>query len=133
MSIELVKKYYEEFNKKNIEGILDLCSDNVINEPNQGENQIGKELLRNFFKISWSHFKEDVYDLDILCNQDGSNVATEYTVRGTYFNTKENLFPATNQKYDITCTTLFKFKDNKISKITRYYNTKKWLDMVKPD
>ena len=66
-------------------------------------------------------------------NEDESNISTEYLVKGTYYNTKVGLFPAANQYYEILCTALFKFsKDGKISRITRYYNTKKWLDIVNP-
>lgn len=132
MSIETVKKYYLEFNKKNIAGILELCTDNVINDLNQGDSQEGIAKLKDYLLTAWSHFDEKVSHLDIMTNQDQSNIATEYLVNGKYYNTKEGLFPSTNQVYEIKCTSLFKFDDSgKISRITRYYNAKQWIDMVK--
>ena len=112
MSIQLVNKYYEEFNKKNIDGIIALCDDNVINDANQGDSSEGKENLRKFLLTAWAHFDESVYELDIMSNQDQSNIATEYLVKGKYYNSKEGLFPATNQYYEIMCTALFKFKSS---------------------
>jgi len=56
MSIEIVKKYYEAFNRKDINAILTLCKDDVINDPNQGDSQAGKEKLKTFLETAWAHF-----------------------------------------------------------------------------
>jgi len=132
MSIEIVKKYYEAFNRKDINAILTLCKDDVINDPNQGDSQAGKEKLKTFLETAWAHFEETVHDLELMTNTDQSKIATEYLVKGKYYNSKPGLFPAKNQHYDIICTAIFTIQDGKIARITRYYNTKKWLDMVNP-
>lgn len=133
MSLEIVKQYYEAFNKRDINTIVSLCSEDVTNDKNQGDSEIGKDKLKNFIETAWAHFDEKVYNVDLMSNENKSNIASEYLVKGTYYKTKDGLFPANNQYYEIMCTSLFKIdKEGKISRITRYYNTKKWLDMVQP-
>lgn len=133
MSTNPVKKYYEYFNKKDIDGILSLVTDDVINDANQGDSVTGKEALKKAIETAWEYFDEQVSNLDLMVNADGSNVASEYVVNGTYYKTKPGLFPSTNQHYEIIATAVFKIRDGKISRITRYYNTKKWLDIVNPN
>ena len=133
MSLEVVKKYYEAFNRKDINAILALCTDDVINDPNQGDPQVGKEKLKAFLETAWAHFDEQVFDLELLSNADQSKIASEYLVKGKYYHTKPGLFPATNQHYEIICHTFFYIKHGKIARMTRHYNAKTWLDIVNPN
>lgn len=133
MSIEIVKSYYDAFNRKDVDAILSICHDDVINDRNQADSQTGKENLKNFLETAWQHFDEKVFNVDLMANHDQSNVAAEYLVKGTYYKTKQGLFPANNQYYEILCSSLFKVKNGKISRITRYYNVKQWLDIVNPN
>lgn len=133
MSLELVQKYYDAFNQKDVNAILALCSDDVINDPNQGDSQVGKDKLKAFLEGAWAHFDEKVSEVVFMANKDESKIASEYLVHGTYYKTKPGLFPATQQKYEISPTTVFTIKNGKIARMTRYYNTKLWLDMVNPN
>ncbi len=133
MSTQVVQQYYEAFNKKDIDAILALCVENVQNDPNQGDPQVGKDKLKAFLETAWAHFDEQVSELVIMANADQSKIATEYLVKGTYYNSKPNLFPATNQYYEIYPTTVFTIKNGKITRMTRHYNTKQWLDIVNPN
>lgn len=133
MSLDVVNKYYEAFNRKDVNAILALCTDDVVNDPNQGDSQTGKDKLKAFLETAWAHFDEKVSDLVSMANADQSKIASEYLVHGTYYKTKPGLFPATNQKYVISPATIFTLKAGKISRMTRYYNTKKWLEMVNPE
>ena len=132
MSIDIITSYYAAFNRKDINAILNLCTEDVINDPNQGDSQSGKERLKDFLENAWAHFDEQVSDIVLMMNSDQSRVASEYRVQGTYYKTKPGLFPANDQKYDITCWAFFTIKQGKISRITRHYNTKQWLDIVNP-
>ncbi len=132
MSTAVVSKYYEAFNRKDIDAILALCSDDVANDPNQGDTQIGKDKLKIFLETAWAHFDEKVSNIMLMANKDESKVASEYLVHGTYYKTKPGLFESTNQKYEILPTTVFTIKNGKITRMTRYYNTKAWLDIVNP-
>ena len=132
MSADIIISYYDAFDRKDINAILNLCTEDVINDPNQGDSQSGKETLQGFLENAWAHFSEKVSDIVLMTNLDHSRVASEYRVQGTYYNTKSGLFPANNQKYDITCWAFFTIKQGKISRITRHYNTKQWLDIVNP-
>ncbi len=118
--------------KCSADSILVLCADDVVNAPNQGDSQVGCGNLKKFLQTAWAHFDESVSNIKLLTNKDESNIASEYNVKGTYYNTKPNLFPAKNQQYDITCWAFFKIKDGKIQRIIRHCNAKKWLDIVNP-
>lgn len=43
-AISIVKSYYSHFNARNWAGMVDLVSDTIIHEPNQGSKRIGKVL-----------------------------------------------------------------------------------------
>lgn len=133
MSIQIVERYYDAFNKRDIDAILAICADDVINVPNQGDAQAGKQKLKSFIETAWAHFDEKVFNLELLSSPNSTKVASEYLVKGTYYNTKSGLFPANNQYYEIICSTIFNVKNGEITQLTRYYNTKTWLDIVNPE
>lgn len=132
MSIEVVKKYYEAFNNKNANAIVDLCDPDVANDLNQGDTQIGKKNLKIFLETAWAHFDEKVSNIIYMSNHDQTKIATEYLVQGVYYKTKPGLFEANNQNYEICPATIFTIKNGKIIRMTRYYNAKKWFEMVNP-
>ena len=133
MSKNIIEMYYDAFNKKDLNTILSICTEDVINDLNQGDSQYGKDKLKLFFETIWSHFDEVVSNIEFMVNVDESKIASEYLVKGRYYKTKEGLFAANNQPYDIVCVAIFTIKNNKIARITRYYNVKKWLEIVNPE
>jgi len=128
---EIVKKYYEYFNSKNFEGQLALLSDDVVHDINQGERQVGKEVFRSFFKMMDTYYDEFLDNIVIMESTDGNRVAAEFICNGTYKTTCEGLPAARGQKYRLPVGAFFEINNDKIARVTNYYNLQDWIDQVK--
>ena len=123
-----VEKYYDSFNSKDYQAMLDLLSDDVVHEINQGEVEVGKDLFRIFLDVMDKHYDEELKDIVIM--GDGRNCAAEFTCYGKYKNTAEGLPKAHGQSYCVKVGAFFELKDGVITRITNYYNLKDWIKQV---
>ena len=60
----------------------------------------------------------------------GTRAAAEFTVRGTYLATAEGLPEANGQRYTLPAGIFFDIDDDKISRVTTYYNLEAWTKQV---
>lgn len=130
-NLEIVKKYYECFNAKDFEGQLALLSDDVVHDINQGERQSGKEVFRSFLKMMDTYYDEFLDNMVIMGSADGNRASAEFICNGTYKSTCEGLPDARGQKYRLPVGAFFEIKNNKISRVTNYYNLPDWINQVK--
>lgn len=131
-SKELIKQYYDSFNHQDMDGFLNLLSDDVRHDINQGGSEIGKEVFAKFMKRMNHSYKETVKDLVIMTNEEGSRASAEFTIEGVYLATDKGLPEAKGQRYNLPCGAFFSInQDGKISRITNYYNLQDWLNQVK--
>lgn len=128
---QLIQKYYDAFNQGDMQTFLDLLDDNVIHDINQGGRQTGKETFKKFMDHMNHCYKENIRNLVIMTNSTGAHAATEFIVDGTYLATDKGLPEAKNQKYSLPAGGFFEIKNNKITRITTYYNLQDWLKQVK--
>ncbi len=128
---ELIKKYYENFNAKNFEGMISLLTDDAIHDTNQGERSVGKDVFRSFMKDMDRCYDENLTDLVIMTNDEGTRASAEFVIHGVYKVTAEGLPPANGQKYVLPVGCFFDIKGGKIARVTNYYNLNDWLKMVK--
>ena len=126
----LIKDYYSAFNAGDIEGFLELLDDAVLHDINQGGREKGKPAFKAFLERMNRSYEEQIVDLMIMSNEDGSRASCEFTVLGTYVSTDEGLPQARGQRYKLTAGALFELKNGKISRITNTYNVKEWLRQV---
>lgn len=129
-SIALVQHYYTAFNSGNMDTFLNLLTDDVIHDINQGKREIGKAAFANFMGGMNSHYKEQLVDMVIMASANGSRAAAEFVVLGEYLQTDAGLPPATGQKYRLPAGAFFDIRDNKIARITNYYNLQDWIAQV---
>ena len=129
-TLELMKNYYDFFNDANTDGMLTLLSDDVIHEINQGEMEQGIDAFRDFFMRMNRCYREQVSGLQLFVNDDGSRAAAEFVVAGTYLATDEGLPDARGQTYRLAAGAFFSLSDDKITRVTMYYNLQQWLDQV---
>lgn len=127
----LIEKYYGAFNAKDIEGMLALLSDDVIHDSNQGKRHVGKESFREFLKRMDFLYDEHLENIVVLVNDNGSRAAAEFICNGVYKNTDTGLPQARGQKYRLPVGCFFDVKNEKIHRVTNYYNMNDWLEMVK--
>jgi steroid delta-isomerase-like uncharacterized protein len=127
---KLLDTYYARFNAQDWNGFLDLLSDDVVHDINQGGRETGRDAFREFLQRMDRSYSEQIVDISITTNADGSRAAVEFTVLGTYKNTDEGLPPATGQQYKLPAGAFFEIKGGKVARISNYYNLQDWLKQV---
>jgi steroid delta-isomerase-like uncharacterized protein len=134
MSNEISKKvimdYYQFFNEGDMPKMLALLHDDVIHDINHGERQIGKPLFDNFMARMNQCYQENVHDIQIMMNDNGTQAGVEFTVDGKYLKTDSGLPEARGQTYTLRCGAFFEIKHAKIMRITNYYNLNDWIRQV---
>ena len=129
-TIKLVEHYYAAFNSGDMETFLNLLTDDVIHDINQGKREIGKEAFTQFMACMNYNYKEQLVDMVIMSTPDGSRAAAEFVVLGEYLKTDEGLPAANGQKYRLPAGAFFEIRNNKVARITNYYNLPDWIAQV---
>jgi steroid delta-isomerase-like uncharacterized protein len=129
-SLQLVKRYYDAFNAKDFATMLACLDENVEHELNQGESQAGLAKFRNFMDHMNECYDEHLDELVLFGGGEG-RVAAEFFVRGQYLSTDGALPPAHGQKYRIRAGAFLEVKNDKICRVTTYYNLPEWIAAVK--
>lgn len=129
-SVEIVKAYYQNFNDKNWQGMLDLLGEDIRHDANQGDCRVGKELFREFLAHMDRCYDETLTEMVFFAEPTDQRVAVEFVVNGTYKSTDEGLPEATGQKYVLPAGAFLDVKGGKISRVTTYYNLPLWEKMV---
>ena len=126
----LIKNYYAAFNAGDMDTFLNMLTDDVIHDINQGAREVGKAAFRAFMDRMNGAYKEELVDMVIMSSDDGTRAAAEFVVLGEYLRTDEGLPPAHGQKYRLPAGAFFEIRDGKVARITNYYNLQDWIDQV---
>jgi steroid delta-isomerase-like uncharacterized protein len=129
-TINLVEQYYKAFNNADMDIFLSLLTDDVIHDINQGKREIGKEAFTQFMACMNHNYKEQLVDMVIMASADGTRAAAEFVVLGQYLKTDEGLPVAQGQTYKLPAGAFFEIRDNKVARITNYYNLQDWIAQV---
>jgi steroid delta-isomerase-like uncharacterized protein len=126
----LIHNYYAAFNAGDMDTFLDMLTDDVIHDINQGQRETGKEAFRAFMNRMNRNYREQLVDFCIMSSEDGTRAAAEFVVLGEYRVTDEGLPAATGQKYRLPAGAFFDIRDGKVARITNYYNLEDWIAQV---
>jgi len=129
-TINLVEDYYAAFNSGDMDAFLNLLTDDVIHDINQGKREIGKAAFTQFMACMNFNYKEQLIDMVVMASTDGIRAAAEFVVLGEYLKTDEGLPAANGQKYKLPAGAFFEIRDNKVARITNYYNLEDWIAQV---
>jgi steroid delta-isomerase-like uncharacterized protein len=129
-SVELLTRYYQVFNGGDREAFLELLSDEVRHDINQGQCEIGRQKFCEFLQRMDRCYKERVEELEVFANEDGTRGAAEFYIHGSYLKTDEGLPPATGQTYRLRVGAFFEIRHSRITRVTNYYNLQEWLRLV---
>lgn len=127
---KLLQDYYAAFNKQDMDTFLAMLTDDVIHDINQGAREVGKDAFSKFMDRMNAHYKEEIVNISITTNEDGSRAAVEFTVLGEYLSTDEGLPEADGQKYNLPAGAFFEIHDGKVARVTNYYNLEDWIAQV---
>ena len=127
---ELVLTYYAAFNRGDWESMLALLTEDVAHDLNQGNRETGREAFATFLSRMDASYREQLRDIVVLATLDGQRAAAEYVVHGEYHSTDEGLPPASGQKYVLPGGAFFEIRDDRIARVTNYYNLQDWIAQV---
>lgn len=130
-SEQLIRDYYKAFNDKKFDSMINLLAKDVVHDINQGSRDVGAEKFTSFMKDMDAYYDENLTEIIIMLNSDGTRAAAEFICNGVYKKAAPGLPPANGQKYKLPVGCFFEIKDNKIARVTNYYNMNEWLKMVK--
>ena len=130
MSKKIIEAYYAAFNQENLEEFCSLLADNVAHDINQGKREIGMEKFKHFMQDMFASYKEEIRNLIIFDAGDQRHYATEFMVYGTYIKSAKGLPSAKGQNYQLAGGAFFEIENNKITRVTNYYNLNEWLKQV---
>ncbi len=129
-TITLIENYYAAFNGGDMDTFLNLLTEDVIHDINQGRREVGKAAFTQFMSGMNTSYKEQLVDMVIMASADGQRAAAEFVVLGEYLKTDEGLPEANGQKYNLPAGAFFEIRDNKVARITNYYNLEDWIAQV---
>lgn len=129
-AIDLLGRYYAAFNAGDPSAMLDLLSEDVGHDINQGGCETGRGVFASFLQRMERSYAEQLKDLVLMADETGTRGAAEFTVHGKYLATDEGLPPATGQTYVLPAGAFFTLSEGRISRVTMYYNLQDWLRQV---
>lgn len=127
---DLIAAYYKAFNAGDGAGMLSLVSDDIEHHVNQGEIRRGRGKFVEFCAHMGVSYREELKDIVIFANEDGSRGAAEFVVHGEYLQTDPGLPEAKGQRYVLPAGTFFALAGGRITRVTTYYNLQDWVDQV---
>lgn len=125
-SVAIVKKLYDLWNDRDLDGALDLATDDVeVRLVALGQTLTGREGFRRFmerFAIASSDMKKDV------TNQIASDeqVVSEFTLKGTHdgsLRAEAGEIPSTGRSIELEVVEVVSIRDGKVASITNYSDT----------
>ncbi|MBB2167662.1 SnoaL-like domain-containing protein [Gluconacetobacter aggeris] len=126
----VIESYYRIFNSGDRAAFLALLTDDVVHDINQGGSESGATAFRAFLQRMDRCYREEIRDVVVMVNDDGSRAAAEFVVHGTYLSTDEGLPEAAGQTYVLPAGAFFTLREGKVARISNYYNLPEWTRQV---
>lgn len=126
----LIASYYAAFNAGNMRAFLDLLTDDVVHDINQGHREIGIVAFGKFMERMNRNYHEQLTNMVIMASSDGTRASAEFVVNGRYLNSDEGLPPARGQIYVLPAGAFFEIRNSKVARVTNYYNLQDWIKQV---
>ncbi len=129
-AIDLVRGYYDAFNRGDWAGMLERLGDDVAHDLNQGARESGREAFAAFLRRMEASYREQLREVVVMASADGTHAAAEYVVHGEYHHTDEGLPPANGQRYVLPGGAFFDIRGGRIARVSNYYNLQDWIAQV---
>jgi len=129
-AVAVLNDYYAAFNRGEWSAFLDLMTDDVIHDINQGGREQGRDAFRTFMDRMNRCYAEQIEDNVVMADASGTCAAVEFTVVGQYLNTDAGLPEASGQRYRLPGGAFFELRDGQVARVSNYYNLQDWLRQV---
>ncbi|MCE6969188.1 ketosteroid isomerase-related protein [Cereibacter sphaeroides] len=130
MARDVIERYYAAFNAGDAQGMLACVTDDIEHRVNEGEVRHGREKFAEFCSHMGVSYREQLRDMVIFTNEDGTRGAAEFVVHGEYLKTDPGLPEAKGQRYVLPAGAFFDLRDGRISRVTTFYNLADWIRQV---
>lgn len=130
MTAATIARYYAAFNAADAAGMLACVTDDIEHRVNEGAIRHGRALFAEFCAHMGVSYREELRDMVIFTNPEGTRGAAEFTVHGTYLATDPGLPEARGQTYVLPAGAFFDLRDGLISRVTTFYNLNDWIRQV---
>lgn len=130
MARDVIERYFAAFNAGDSEGMLACLSTDVEHHVNEGQIRVGKVKFGEFLAHMDHCYAENLTDMVIFVNEDGTRGAAEFTVNGTYKASDAGLPEARGQSYRLAAGSFFSLRDGHIIRVVTYYNLADWVRQV---
>jgi len=127
---DLLTRYYQALNERDRKACLELVSDDVLLDINQGAREVGRKAFDAFLERTQRCYRENIEDLVILGEPSGRRAACEFTLNGEYLATDDGLPDAFGQRYRLAAGAFFEIRGDRIARISHYFNLPEWLAQV---
>ena len=125
-----ITAYFQAFNAGDTKAMLACLSDDVAHHVNEGQVRVGKEKFAAFCDHMSASYKEELKDMVIFTNPEGTRGSAEFIVHGTYLATDPGLPEAKGQTYVLPAGSFFSLESGKITRVVTYYNLADWIRQV---
>lgn len=129
-ALSTLSAYYDAFNRGDMQGMLETLHDDFAHHVNEGATRLGKEAFADFCRHMSETYREQLTDMVVFANPDGTRGSAEFVVHGTYLKTDPGLPEARGQTYVLPAGGFFSLQDGKITRVTTYYNLQDWIRQV---
>lgn len=130
----LVHRYYAAFNTGDVDAMLACLTEDVRHDVNEGSARLGKQAFAEFCDHMNRCYTEQLEDMVVMTNPEGTRAAAEFVVNGAYLATDEGLPKASGQTYRLPAGGFFDITATPdgplISRVTTYYNLADWMRQV---
>ena len=116
-TLALLQKYYDLFNSGDRPALLDMLTDDVVHDINQGASEVGREAFTLFLERMDRCYREQVVELVVYSNPDGLRGSAEFYIEGTYLQTDEGLPPPPARLTASVSELFLTFKPVKLSEL----------------
>jgi steroid delta-isomerase-like uncharacterized protein len=130
-TIDLIRRYYDAFNRGDWATMLSLMDEHVVHDINQGGRETGRDRFAAFLQRMNVSYSEQLKNIVLMANENGSRAAAEYVVHGVYKATDEGLPLAQGQTYVLPGGAFFEVANGRITRVSNYYNLEDWLAQVR--
>lgn len=126
----LIGAYYDAFNRADTAAMEAALHDDFEHHVNEGDIRKGKAAFAAFNRHMTESYRENLTDIVVMTNPDGTRAAAEFIVNGTYLKTDPGLPEARGQSYRLPAGAFFTIRDGQIARVTTYYNLAEWVRQV---
>lgn len=129
-TIALIESYYAAFNAGDMDAFFDCLHPEISHDINHGESETGKAAFATFMEKMNACYAEQLTEMVVFANDEGTRAAAEFAVCGKYLKTDDGLPEAHGQNYLIPAGAFFDIREGKIARVSNYYNLRNWLDQI---